>query len=229
MLLGDRGTCVWTTCPRLLPESAVPGAKLVTPGVRVQRPNHYATRPHRRCILLPNCLLWTLWLLSLSDVMYGFCWCVQVRSRTVMKLYCSWWTSMGRLCRFVGSLVLTHTHACLTALFPGIPRWAGTRKVKPIWILLKQETVSGSGVSWAICKSAPHFRQTTTPAPYHSVFYRPDGLPATQPTTSKHCLQCFCSNTLCVLLGGNVTSAGWQVTPCDPIWHVCSHSGEASC
>jgi len=30
--------------------------------------------------------------------------------------------------------------------------------------------VSGSGVSWAICKSAPHSRQTTTPAPHHSVF-----------------------------------------------------------
>jgi len=26
-----------------------------------------------------------------------------------------------------------------------------TRKVKPIWILLKQETVSGSGISWTIC------------------------------------------------------------------------------
>ena len=24
--------------------------------------------------------------------------------------------------------------------------------------------------------------------------------------------------------GGNVTSAGWQVTPCDPLWHVSSHS-----
>ena len=64
----------------------------------------------------------------------------------------------------------THTHTRLTALFPGPPRWAGTRKVKPIWILLKQETVSGSGISWAICKSAPHSRQITTPAPYHSVF-----------------------------------------------------------
>ena len=30
-----------------------------------------------------------------------------------------------------------------------------TRKVKPIWTLQKQETVSGSGISWAICKSAP--------------------------------------------------------------------------
>jgi len=27
--------------------------------------------------------------------------------------------------------------------------------------------------------------------------------------------------------GRNVTSAGWQVTLCDPIWHVSSHSGEA--
>ena len=27
----------------------------------------------------------------------------------------------------------------------------------------------------------------------------------------------------------NVTSAGWQVTLCDPIWHACSRSGEGSC
>ena len=27
--------------------------------------------------------------------------------------------------------------------------------------------------------------------------------------------------------GGNVTSAGWPVTLCDPIWHVSSRSGEA--
>ena len=29
-------------------------------------------------------------------------------------------------------------------------------------------------------------RHITTPAPHHSVFYRPDALPATQPTASKH-------------------------------------------
>ena len=74
----------------------------------------------------------------------------------------------------------------LTALFPGLPRWAGTRKVKPIWILLKQETVSGNGINWAICKSAPRSRQITMPAPHHSLFYRPDALPAAQPTASKH-------------------------------------------
>ena len=34
----------------------------------------------------------------------------------------------------------THTHTRLTALFPGLPGWAGTREVKPIWILLKQDS-----------------------------------------------------------------------------------------
>ena len=51
-----------------------------------------------------------------------------------------------------------------------VSRYQKARKVKPIWILLKQETVSGSGISWAIWKSALRSRQTTTPAPHHSVF-----------------------------------------------------------
>ena len=46
--------------------------------------------------------------------------------------------------------------------------------------------MSGSGISWAICKSAPRSRQITTPVPHHSVFYRLDALPAAQPTASKH-------------------------------------------
>jgi len=59
-----------------------------------------------------------------------------------------------------------------------------------IWILLKQEAVSGSGISWATCKSAPRSRQITTP--HHAstpplMFYRPDALPAAQPTASMHC------------------------------------------
>jgi len=37
-----------------------------------------------------------------------------------------------------------------------------------------------------ICKTAPRSRQITTPTPHRSVFYRPDALPATQPTASKH-------------------------------------------
>jgi len=79
-----------------------------------------------------------------------------------------------------------HTYTRLTVLFPELPGSVGTRKVKPMWISLKRETVSGSGISWAIRKSAPCARQITTPTPHYSVFYRLDALPAAQPTASKH-------------------------------------------
>ena len=59
----------------------------------------------------------------------------------------------------------THTHICLTALFLGLPGSASTSKVKPIWSLLKQETVSGSGISWAICKSASRCRHNHASTP----------------------------------------------------------------
>jgi len=48
----------------------------------------------------------------------------------------------------------THTHPFNSAL-------SGTTQ---------QETVSGSGISWDICKSAPCYRQITMPAPHRSVF-----------------------------------------------------------
>jgi len=81
----------------------------------------------------------------------------------------------------------THTHP-FNGPFPGLPGWAGTRKVKPIWILLEQETVSGSGISWTICKSAPRCRQITTPAPHHSVFLQ-TGCPSCRPTNSVQALK----------------------------------------
>ena len=46
--------------------------------------------------------------------------------------------------------------------------------------------MSGSGISWTICKSAHRSWQITTPTPHHPVFYRSDALPAAQPTASKH-------------------------------------------
>ena len=85
--------------------------------------------------------------------------------------------------------------------FPGLPGWAGTRKVKPISILLKQQTASGSGITWAVCKSAHRSWQITTPAPHHSVFYRLDDLPGAQPTASKHWRQFIYSVKLLVPRG----------------------------
>ena len=98
-------------------------------------------------------------------------------------LQCCWLLHL--LCVNVRLHTHTFTHT-FNGPFPGLPRWAGTRKVKPIWILLKQETVSGSGISWAICKSASRSRQIPCQYPTTQVFYRPDALPAAQPTASKH-------------------------------------------
>ena len=98
----------------------------------------------------------------------------------------------------------THTH-----LFNGplsrTTRVSRYQKGKPIWILLKQETVSGSGISWAICKSAPRSRQITTPAPHHSFFT--DRMPFLPPNqqrqstegTEDFTTQCFvnCITTQC--------------------------------
>jgi len=80
----------------------------------------------------------------------------------------------------------TQTHTFKGPFFREYPGEPVPKKVKPMWILLKQETVSGSGINWTTCMSAPRSRQTTMPAPHHSVFYRLDALPATQPTASKH-------------------------------------------
>ena len=78
----------------------------------------------------------------------------------------------------VGHVTHTHTHPFNgslsgTTLVNRYQKGKTNRdftEAKPIWILLKQETVSGSGISWAICKSAPRCRQITMPAPHHSVF-----------------------------------------------------------
>ena len=79
----------------------------------------------------------------------------------------------------------THTHTFSDPL-SRTTRVSRHQKGKPIWIFVKQETESGSGISWAICKPAHRSRQITTTAPHRSVFYRPDALPVAQPTASKH-------------------------------------------
>ena len=88
----------------------------------------------------------------------------------------------------VEKTTLTHTHTPVSpfTLCPGLvtTRVSQYQKGKTNLDLLKQETVSG--ISWAMCKSAPTSGPITMPAPHHSVFYRPDALPATQPTVSKH-------------------------------------------
>ena len=99
-----------------------------------------------------------------------------------------------------------HTHTRLAALCPALPGWAGTRTVKPIWILLEQE--SGSGISWDndICQSAPRSRQITMPAPT-TQFLRA-GCPSYRPTNSVKALKAYFTYTTRYLI--DTAQKDWQ-------------------
>ena len=81
----------------------------------------------------------------------------------------------------------THTHTRLTAFFSGTTQMSRYQKGKNNLDFMEQ-TVSGSGITWAICKSAPCYRQITTPAPHHSVFLQA-GCPSCHPTNSIKALK----------------------------------------
>ena len=55
--------------------------------------------------------------------------------------------------------------------------------------------MSGSGISWAICKSAPRSRQITTPVPHHSVFLQA-GCPSCRPTNSVKALKAHLTSAI---------------------------------
>jgi len=93
------------------------------------------------------------------------------------------------ICRFstpsAASVALLHTHAHArthTHLFNG--PLSGTTRVSRY----QKETVSGSGISWAICKSAPRSRQITMPALHRSVCLQA-GCPFCRPTNSVNALK----------------------------------------
>ena len=96
-------------------------------------------------------------------------------------------TTMSK-CNSTTQCLNTHTFNGNFFFRAGQPRSAGTRKIKPMWIVLKQETVSGSGISWAICKPAPGSRQknhASTPA----CSFLQAGCPACRPTNSIKALK----------------------------------------
>ena len=82
-------------------------------------------------------------------------------------------------------LPCTHTHP-FNGPLSGTTRVTQYQKGKTNLDFSEARDSERQCISWAICKFASRSRQITTPAPYHSVFYRPDALPAAQPTASKH-------------------------------------------
>ena len=104
-------------------------------------------------VLLYTCTCWWHLVVSIREMMlslfviskfvqyhgiFQFCY---FSDHVQAKLYCLLYMAIFLLYEFF-HLRFFHTHTHLMALFPGLPGWAGTRKVNPIWILLKQETVS---------------------------------------------------------------------------------------
>ena len=81
--------------------------------------------------------------------------------------------------------------SCNTHTFNGplsrTTRVSRYQKGKPVWILLKQETVSVSGICWAICKSAPRSRQNHASIPPLSFLQA--GCPSCRPTNSVRALK----------------------------------------
>ena len=124
----------------------------------------------------------------------------------------------------------THTHTRpFNGPFSGTIRVSRYQKGKTIWILLKQETVSGSGISRATCKSAPRSRHITTPAPHHSVFYRLDAPPTTQPRVSKQShAATHAYNTIRTLSLNSYTPANYGVfKKSSPSSCICYHLSDS--
>ena len=93
-------------------------------------------------------------------------------------------TVLSALSRY---LAIKHTHP-FNGPLSGTTRVSRYQRGKNQSGFYWSKTVSGSGIIWATCKSAPRSRQIAMPAPHRSVFYRPDALPAAQRTASKHCI-----------------------------------------
>ena len=72
-----------------------------------------------------------------------------------------------------------------------------TRKVKTNLDLLEQEIVRGSGICWAICKSAPHSRQLCQHPT--TQFFVQAGCPSCRPTNSVKALKAIHTSSAVML------------------------------
>ena len=85
----------------------------------------------------------------------------------VSRAFNTWDARFRNSCAQIHNNKHTHTHPFNSSFSTRVSRY---QKGKTIWILLKQETVTGSGISWAICKSATRSRQITMLAPTTQFF-----------------------------------------------------------
>ena len=90
----------------------------------------------------------------------------------------------------------THTHTFNGPFFPGLPGWAGTKEVKPIWILLKQRDGEWQWYQLGymqLCTSIQTDNHASTP-PFS---FLQAGCPSCCPTNSVKALKASHKPTLC--------------------------------
>jgi len=98
---------------------------------------------------------------------------------------CPSWCPANSVKALKATRTLAHQFNSPSSGTTGVSRY---QKAKPIRILLKWETLSGSGISWAICKSAFRSRLINTPAPRQFLQAR---CPSWRPTNSVKALKAW--------------------------------------
>ena len=114
-----------------------------------------------------------------------------------------------------------HTHTRLTALCPGLPGWAGTRKIKPIWILQDNEWQWNPLGHMHICTSLQTDNHASTPP----LSFLQAGCPSCRPTNSVKALKakmylvvnCFTRGGKSCLLGDRWRF--WQLMILCYLWY----------
>jgi len=82
ILLADRGTCVWTTCPKSLPESVRPE----THDLRSRKSNDVTTMPHNTYCETVNSKCREKVLVTLRELYFSQChgaWCLKCDKKTI--------------------------------------------------------------------------------------------------------------------------------------------------
>ena len=134
--------------------------------------NHQKTSADCICLSLHVMSIFSLLLLLLLSVDLLSAEFAAVRNSALSKLTASSFYVSLHTKYITLKNTHTHTHTHLTSLFPGLPGKAGTRKVKPIRILLKQEPVTLKKL-----RLKQRTAQHTQPRLYNGLRYVPEKLP----------------------------------------------------
>jgi len=93
------------------------------------------------------------------------------------------WSTQLKIYTFTNMKYHSH-HNRFTALFLGPPGWAGARR-KLLDFMVQGKINKGRHTDHPAERHSIGTNQCVPPPPSH-IFYRPDALPAAQPTASKH-------------------------------------------